>query len=257
MRSIAKFTLTFGLVAVPVKLYTATEDRDVHFHMLHKGCNGRIEYKKFCATEQVEVEADDIVKGYEVVRDTYVEVTPEDFEGLNVTSKHSIEIREFVEAEQLDPIYVDKTYYLEPQDGAEHTYALILDALDMSGMVGISKIVMRDKEHTVAVRAYGPVIAVSTLHYADEVRSPESIVKPSPTPVTQPELNLACDLIKALSTPELNLDKYKDEYRTALLDRLNAKYKGEPIEQVPMAKPPTQAVMNLMDMLKQSIEKSA
>src|SRR5438094_8818625 len=146
MRSIWKGTVSFGLVTIPVKLYTATEDKDVRFHMLHKTDGARIEYKKFCADEQIEVDNDEIVKGYEYGKSKYVTVEEKDVESIPLSSGHAVEIVALVDLQEVDPIYFQTSYYLEPQEGAAKPYALLREAMLRANKTALAKVVLRDKE---------------------------------------------------------------------------------------------------------------
>jgi DNA end-binding protein Ku len=251
-RSIWKGTVSFGLVTIPVSLYTATEDKDVHFHQLHKTDGSRVEYKKFCAEEQVEIENDDIIKGYEYGKGRYVTVESKDLESIPVSTTHSVEILEFVDLPEVDPIYFQKSYYLEPQSGAAKPYALLREAMQRSNKTALAKVVLRDKEHLATVRVYGDALVLETLFYPDEIRDANQLEGLTGSNVTDKEVQMAINLIEALAG-EFDPSKYKDEYRDALLDMINQKVEGKPIEEAPAAKP-TAKVMDLMDALRASVE---
>jgi len=251
MRSIWKGAVSFGLVTIPVKLYTATEDKDVRFHMMHAKDGSRIEYKKFCAEEQVEVENDEIVKGYEYGKGRYVPVEDKDFEQIPLSTGHAIEILEFVDLPEVDPIYFQKSYYLEPQEGASKPYSLLREAMERSNKVALAKVVLRDKEHLATVRVYGDALVMETLFYPDEIRDAGQLEGLSGSSVNEKEVQMAINLIEALAA-EFDPSKFKDNYREALLEVINAKIEGTPVT-APAAKP-TAKVMDLMDALRASVE---
>ncbi|HEX6510933.1 MAG TPA: Ku protein [Chloroflexota bacterium] len=252
MRSIWKGAVSFGLVTIPVKLYTATEDKDVRFHMLHKTDGSRIEYKKFCAEEQIEVENDEIVKGYEYGKGRYVTVEEQDLESIPLSSGHAVEIVEFVDLPEVDPIYFQKSYYLEPQEGAAKPYALLREAMQRANKVALAKVVLRDKEHLATVRVYGDTLVMETLFYPDEIRDAGQLEGLSGAKLNDKEIQMAINLIEALSG-EFDPSKYTDEYREALLEVINSKIEGKPLEAAPAAKPAPR-VMDLFETLRASVE---
>ncbi|MBV9121444.1 MAG: Ku protein [Chloroflexi bacterium] len=252
MRSIWKGSVSFGLVTIPVKLYTATEDKDVRFHMMHAKDGSRIEYKKFCAEEQVEVDSDEIVKGYEYGKGHYVTMEDKDFDNIPLSTSHAVEILEFVDLPEVDPIYFQKSYYLEPQEGAAKPYALLREAMQRANKTALAKVVLRDKEHLATVRVYGEALVMETLFYPDEIRSTKQLEGLSGSSVNEKEVQMAINLIEALAG-EFEPDKYKDNYREALLEVINQKIEGRPAEEVPAAKPATK-VMDLMEALRASVE---
>lgn len=251
MRSIWKGAVSFGLVTIPIKLYSATEDKDVRFHLLHEKDGSRIEFKRFCAEEQVEVSGEEIIKGYEYGKGQYVPVEEKDFEDLPLSSGHAIEIQEFVDLPEVDPIYFQKSYYLEPQEGAAKPYALLREAMERAGKVALAKVVLRDKEQLATLRMYNDVLVMETLFYPDEIRNPEELVEGTKkASVTEKEVQMAINLIEALSA-EFEPSKYKDDYREALLERINQKIEGRPIE-VAHAKPSAK-ITDIMEALQASL----
>lgn len=251
MRSIWKGSVSFGLVTIPVKLYTATEDKDVRFHQLHKDDGSRIEYKKFCADEQVEVSNDEIIKGYEYGKGQYVTVEEKDVESIPLGTSHAVEIVEFVDLPEVDPIHFQKSYYLEPQEGAAKPYALLREAMERTNKIALGKVVLRDKEHLVTVRVKDNALVMETLFYPDEIRDAGELEGLTGSKVNDKEVQMAINLIEALAG-EFDPSKYKDEYREALLDVIHSKIEGKPIE-APAAKP-TAKVMDLMEALRASVE---
>ena len=253
MRSIWKGAVSFGLVTIPISLYTATEDKDVRFHQLHKTDQARIRYKKFCEQEEEEVTDDEIVKGYEVSKGQYVLMEDKDFEDLPLSTSHAIEIQEFVDLPEVDPIYFQKSYYLEPQEGAAKPYALLREAMERSNKVALAKVVLRNKEQLATLRIYNDVMVMETLFYPDEIRNADELVEGTKkASINDKEVQMAINLIEALSG-EFDPAKYRDEYREALLERIEQKREGRPIEAAPAAKPAPK-VMDLFETLRASVE---
>ncbi|HUZ76504.1 MAG TPA: Ku protein [Chloroflexota bacterium] len=253
MRSIWKGAISFGLVSIPIKLYAATESKDVHFHYLHKADGSRIEYRKVCAEEEREVANDELVRGYEYAKGQYVTVEEDDVERIPLASGHAIEITEFVDLPKVDPIYFEKTYYLEPQEGAGKPYSLLKRAMAQANKIALAKIVLRDKEHLALVRCVGDVLALETLFYPDEIRDSSQLEGiQADVAVSDKEMAMAVNLIEALAG-EFEPEKYKDNYREALLEVINQKIQGTPLEETPQAKPSTR-VMDLMEALRASVE---
>ncbi|HLY64285.1 MAG TPA: Ku protein [Chloroflexota bacterium] len=251
MRSIWKGAVSFGLVTIPISLYTATEDKDVHFNQLHKTDHSRIRYRKFCEEEDVEVTDDEIVKGYEVGKGNYVVMEDKDFEDLPVSTNHAIEIQEFVDLPEVDPIYFQKSYYLEPQEGAAKPYALLREAMERSNKVALAKVVIRNKEQLATLRIYNDVLVMDTLFYPDEIRNPEELIEGTKKASTsEKEVQMAINLIEALSG-DFEPSKYKDEYREVLLERIDQKREGRPIETA-HAKPSAK-ITDIMEALQASL----
>jgi len=249
-RPLWKGAISFGMVTIPVKLYTATEEKDVRFHMLHEKDMARIRQKRFCSDEEVEVENDEIVKGYELSPGRYVVLEDEDFEKVPVNSTHTIEISEFVSLEDIDPILYQKTYYLEPEDIGAKPFALLMRALEETGRVAIAKVTLRQKEQLCSLRLYGKTLALETLYYSDEVRSTGDLAVPSAAEVSARELDMAKSLVEMLSG-DFNLEQYRDNYRGALLDIIKKKSEGEAFE-APEAAPVK--ITDLTEALRASVE---
>ena len=253
-RPLWKGAISFGMVSIPIKLYTATEDKDVHFNMLHKDDMSRVKQKLFCAEEDIEIDRQtEVVKGYEVTPGSYVIMEDEDFDKVNVASTHTIDIKSFVNLEDIDPILYQKTYYLEPEDLGVKPFALLMRALQESGRVAIAKVTLRQKEQLCTLRVYKNTIALETMFYADEIRSPEELVTPDESiEVSDRELQMANSLIEML-TSDFDFAAYKDNYREALLEIIRKKSEGE----VVMAPQPAAAkVTDLMEALRSSVEEA-
>ena len=248
-RSIWNGVISFGMVSIPVKLYTATESKDVSFRLLHKECGTRLKQLRWCPEHERAVEWDEVVRGYEYGRDEHVIMTEEDFENLPLPSKHTVELSAFVKAEEIDPIYYEKTYYLEPDEKAVKPFALLMKALREKGLTGIAKIAIRNKEQLCALRASDGALVMETLFYPDEIR--EYPAEVPDVEVNQKELDMAFTLIDLL-TEGFDPEKYKDEYREALMQVIEAKLEGVEVEAV--AAPRPGKMLDLMSALKASVE---
>jgi DNA end-binding protein Ku len=249
-RAIWSGVITFGIVSIPVKLYPATQDKDVSFNQLHSADHSRIKYKKFCVAEDIEVEADEIVRAYEVSKGQYVEVTDEDLEQLPLPARHTIELSAFVKAEQIDPIYYEKSYYLEPEETAVKPYALLMKVLEKKGVTGVASIAIRNKESLCALRPLDSTLLLETLHYPDEIRERE--FKLENTAVNDRELAVAGTLVDALEE-QFDPRKYQDHYREALLELIASKTQGREVVS-PEPEAVGAPVTDLMAALRASIE---
>lgn len=249
-RAIWRGTISFGMVSIPVKLYTATDSQDVTFRQLHAADNAPIRLVKRCSADGQDLENDEIVKGYEYAKDHYVLIDDEDIEKLPIPSKHTIELTAFVKAEEIDPIYYEKTYYIEPEEVGRKPYALLVKALQEKDLTAVAKIAIRTKERLCALR-FGPGgLVLETLYYADEIREPESEIPD--VKVSEAEMKVAYALIDLLEEP-FEPTKYKDEYRDALMEIIEAKLQGQ--EYVAPAEPAAAApAVDLMAALKASVE---
>ncbi|MDA0365588.1 MAG: Ku protein [Chloroflexi bacterium] len=250
-RAIWSGAISFGMVSIPVKLYTATESKDIGFRQLHRDDLSRIKQLRWCAAEDREVGYDELVRGYEYAKDQYVVMDDEDFDTLPVPSKRTIDITAFVEAEEIDPLHYEKGYYLEPDEAGVKPYALLLRAIEDKDLVAIGKVAIRSKETLCALRPKDGRLVMETLFYPDEIRSdPEIDV--SDVKVSDAELKMAHSLIDMLQEP-FDPAKYKDEYREALLARITAKLEGGEVVVAEEAAPVAQPV-DLMSALRASIE---
>ena len=248
-RSIWNGVISFGMVSIPVKLYTATEDKDISFNLLHKECGTRLKQLRWCPFHERAVEWSEIARGYEYAKDEYVVMTDEDFEKLPLPSKQTVELSAFVDAEQIDPIYYQKTYYLEPESKGVKPYALLMKALKEKGLTGIAKIAIRNKEQLCALRPMNGSLVIETLYYPDEIREAPSEVD-TDVKITAAEMKMAEALIELLQD-DFKPDEYKDEYREALQQVIDAKLEGQEIEAAPVARPAK--VTDLMSALKASV----
>src|SRR5580765_2288865 len=250
-RAIWSGTISFGLVSVPVRMYTATESKELKFHFLDKKDLTPIGYDKVRKDTGKHVDPDQIVRGFEIEKGRYVPLDDEDLDRLDIELTHAIDICDFVDLEEIDPIYFRKAYFLLPQDGAEKPYRLLVKALDETGKVGIAKVVIRNKQHLAALRAHDGVLVLETMYYADEVRKPESVN--GRTRLQRAEVDMAKSLVENLSG-SFRPEKYDDTYRKELLDLIKAKAKGarlpEPQEEE------EGEVVDLMAALREAVEQT-
>jgi DNA end-binding protein Ku len=252
-RSIWRGAISFGLVNVPVKLYSAVSKKTVRFNQLHDADGARIQQKRVCSKDGEEVPYENIVKGFEIAPDRYVVITPEELEAIDPAKTRSIDIEDFVDLEEIDPLYYEHPYYLVPDTGASKAYKLLLEALRETGKVAIARVVLRSKEYLVAMRPAGDVITMETMLFADELISADGLDElPDPdVQATERELAMARQLIEAQATP-FEPSKYRDEYRERVLELIERKAAGEEIALQPMAEEP-QEVPDLMAALEQSL----
>ena len=251
-RSIWSGAISFGLVNVPVKLYSAVNRKTVRFHQLNAKTGNRIAQKRVDPQTGDEVAYDDIVKGYELSRDRYVIIQPEELEALDPEKTRSIDIEDFVSLDEIDPVFYDHPYYLVPDKGAAKPYALLLEAMRQSGKVAIARVVLRSKEQLVAIRPAGEVLMMETMIFADEVVPTDSLDDlPEAGSASERELAMAQQLIESLSS-EFEPDRYRDEYREKVLDLIERKAAGEEIAVQPEA-PQPKAVPDLMAALEASL----
>jgi len=249
-RAMWKGAISFGLVTIPVSVYPATEEKTLRFNQLHDEDGGRIRMKRVCSIEGEEVGYEHIVKGYEYEKDRYVILTDEDFEAIPVESSRAIDIQQFVELEEIDPMQYKKSYYLVPEETGAKAYALLREALNRSGKVGIAKVSFRDKEHLAALRFRDEAFVLETMYWPDEIREADFGGIDVSAKVRPNELEMAQTLIDNL-TADWDPTEFKDDYREALLRIVEAKINGEEIEIVEAE--PTAKVVDLMEALKASV----
>jgi DNA end-binding protein Ku len=252
MRPIWSGTISFGLVSVPVRMFTATESKELKFHFLHKDDLTPIGYDKVRKDTGEHVDPEDVVRGFEIEKGRYVELTDEDIDRLDIELTHSVDICDFVDLDEIDPIYFRKAYYLMPQDGAEKPYRLLVEALRQSGKVAVAKVVIRKKQHLAALRPYDGVILLETMYFADEVRKPESI--DSKGQLRKAEVDMAKSLVENLSE-KFDPEKYDDTYRKELLELLRAKAKTGKLPE-PAEEGDEGEVVDLMQALRESVERT-
>ena len=253
MRSIWKGAISFGLVTIPVKLYSATQARDVSFHQVHAQDGGRIKYKRTCAIDGEEVPYSDIAKGYELPSGQTVVLTDDDFADLPLTSSRTIDVLEFVPLAEVDPIYFEKSYYLEPDKTGVRPYVLLRDALEQSGRVALVKVALRSREALATLRVRGGVFVLETMLWPDEVREPEFSFLDEEIEVRPQELTMAGSLIDTLAG-EFDPAQYTDAYREAVEALIEAKVAGQEVSQPAAASPTSGTVVDLMAALRASVE---
>jgi DNA end-binding protein Ku len=252
--SIGSGTISFGLVSIPVRMYSAASSGGVAFNMLHAKCGSRIKQQTFCPVCNVVVDRAELVRGYEFVKDQYVRVSDDELKSLEGEASKLIDIAEFVPLDKVDPIYFEKTYYLGPDKGGEKAYRLLADAMTKSERVALAKFVMRGKESLVLVRAAQDGLMLHTMYFADEVRSFAEIDKGQSAKIKDGELALAQQLIDGLSNAEFEPDRYADDYRQRVLDLVESKVEGKEVTTVGPQVQRAQ-VIDLMEALKESIAK--
>src|SRR3989449_927781 len=252
--SIGSGTISFGLVSIPVRLYTATSSQNVSFNLLHAKCGSRIRQQTFCPVDNTTVDRSELVRGYEFAKDQYVRVSDDELKAMEGEASQVIDITEFVPLAQVDPIYFERTHYLGPDKGGEKAYRLLAEALAQSERVALAKFVMRGKESLVLIRSAQGGLMLHTMYFADEVRDFGEIDKGASAAIKAGELDLAQRLIQELSGKEFQPEKYQDEYRQRVLAVAESKVEGKEITAIGPQVQRTQ-VIDLMDALKQSLEK--
>jgi len=249
-RAIWSGSISFGMVSIPVKLFGATESRDISFNLLHSTCGTRLQQKRWCPTDEVEVPWSETVRGYEYSKGQYIILTEEDFERLPLPSKHTIDLSAFVQEQEIDPVFYERSYYLEPGERAEKPYALLLRALEKKGLTAVASITIRKKEQLCALRPHQGTIMLETLYYPDEVRQ-ERGVDLNSVKLSDRELEMAFTLIEILQKP-FDPSEYQDHYREALAELIEAKLEGKEVVNAPPAR--ESRVLDLADALKRSVE---
>ncbi len=255
MRSIWTGSLSFGLVNIPVRLYSATAGTEISFNMLHKKDLSPIKYVRICRKDGKEVPYEEIVKGYEYQKGDYVVLTEEDFKKISAKKTKTIDILDFSMESEIDTIYFEKPYYLEPEKGAEKAYILLRDALKQSKKVGIATFVMRNKEHLAAIKTFEDVLVLNQLRFQDEIRTPDELNLPKVKAAAKgKEIEIALSLIDHL-TGKFKPESYKDTYKKDLEKIIKAKAKGKPIKIKEEKEPHATEVADIMKLLKESLEK--
>jgi len=249
-RAIWKGAVSFGMVSIPIKLYSAIEEKDVAFHLVHKKDGARIKQQRYCPEDDAVIEWNDVARGYEIGPGQYVILEQEDFDKVPVDTTHTIEITDFVPLAQIDPIYYQRTYYLEPDKVGAKPFALLREVLRDSELVAIAKVTLRQKEQLCTLRLYEKTIALETMYYRDEIRSTEDLVDTSGIAISERELTMAKSLVEMLRT-DFDPTKYHDNYREALLELIEAKAEGQEIKR---PQPAAGKITDLMEALRTSIE---
>jgi DNA end-binding protein Ku len=251
-RAIWTGTISFGMVGIPVEIFPAIAEKDIHFHQIHVKCGSRIKQQKWCPVDECVVPNDEIAKGYEISKGKYVLITDSDLESLPVPSKHVIEVVAFVSQHEVDPIYYEATYYITPETAGRKAFSLLREALEHKGVSALAKISLRQKESLCLLRQTGDSILLNTLYYHDEIRTPlESTTKD--VKVDAKEVKMAESLVDLLSEP-FEPEKYRDEYREALVDLIEAKSNGKDVETQPEQH--DEKVIDLMEALRASLDQA-
>jgi DNA end-binding protein Ku len=244
-------SINFGLVTIPVKLFTAAREKGgIHFNFLHGEDNGKIKYERVCNECGKKVPWDDIVRGYEYEKGNYVVLSDEEIKKANVEATQSVDIVQFVDLAEIDPIFFDKPYYLEPEKKGRHAYALLREALRESGKVGVARVVIRSREHIAAVKPLGDAIILEMMHWADELVDASQFDFPKERSMPPGEMKAAAMLIDTMTSP-FDPEAFKDTYRDQVMDLIEKRAEGKPTRG---KKAPTRAhVTNLMDVLQKSL----
>jgi len=253
VRSIWKGAISFGLVTIPVKLYSATEQKDVSFHQVRRSDGSRIRYKRVAQSDGEEVPYGEIAKGYELANGETVVLTDEDFADLPLTTSKAIDVLQFVPLEQVDPIFFEKSYYIEPDKAGAKPYVLLRDALEESGKVAVVKVALRNRESLATLRVREGVFVLETMLWPDEVREADFGFLDEDIDVRPQELAMAGSLIETLSG-DFDPSQYKDSYREALQEVIEAKIAGHEVKQPEPAQPTSGTVVDLMAALRASVE---
>lgn len=250
-RSIWSGSITYGMLSIPVKLYPATENKDIAFHLLHETCGSRVKQKRFCSTEDIELSAQDVVRSYEYAKDQYIPVMDADLAGLPVPAKNNIALTVVLDSSLLDPTYVEKTYWLGPDKLGLKPYNLLREALSARDYVAIASIAIRNKEVICALRPVGQVIMLHTLFWPDEIRERE---EPLDTTISEPEMDMAVMLIDTLHADGFDPDQFQDHYRSAVTAMIQSKLDGIPL--TPAVEQPQPQTTDLMVALRAAVEQA-
>ena len=253
MRPIWKGALTFGLVTIPVGLYSATARGDISFRLLHAKDKSPIAYRRVCAEENVEVPWSEIVKGYEYEKGQFVVMSETDFEQADVEATQTIDIRDFVRSDAIPATYFEQPYYLEPQQTGTKAYALLREALRRSGRVGVATVVLRQREHLAAVQAAGDAMTLTTMRFAHEIAAPSGLDLPADAGLDRREIDLALQLVGTLEGP-WQPEKYRDRYRDALLAAIERKLEGRTVAPAERGGRAPTKVVDLMSALEASLK---
>jgi DNA end-binding protein Ku len=253
MRAVWKGSVSFGLVNIPVALYAATRREDIRFRQLRKSDLSPINYKRVAETDGKEVPWEEIVKGYEYEKGRFVVLRDEDFERVDIEATQTVDILDFVELDEIDPMFFQKPYYLEPQKGGEKAYVLLRDTLRETGKTGIAKVVIKTKQYLAAVKPKEELLVLELLHFADEIVSTEGLKVPQEQKVAPKEIKTATALVESL-TVEWDPNRYTDDYRVAVMELIEEKIEGGERVAVPArGKAPTTEVVDLVKVLQESL----
>ena len=253
LRPLRNATISFGLVSIPVRFYTATKSEDIHFNLLHESCGTRVNRKWWCPYHEEIVSSDELVRGYAISKNKYVTFSDEEIEALETDDNRALDITEFVDLHEIDPVFYEKAYYLGPAPGGGKTYKLLATAMKKHDKVAVARWVAAGKEHLVVVRPYEQGLVLHTMYYADEVRD-FSAIDIEDAPVREKEVALAEMLIDELTEKKFNPLQFKDDYRERLLDRIKAKAHGKTIVAEEKEEEKGGEVIDIMEALRRSLE---
>jgi len=256
-RAIWKGSISFGLVNIPIALYPATRREEFKFRLLRKSDLSPVNYKRVAEKDGKEVPWNQIVKGYEYEKGKYVVLKEEDFERVDLEATQTVDIQDFVDQEEIDPMFFYKPYYLEPQKGGDKAYVLLRDALKDSNKVGIAKVVIKTRQYLAGVKPEDGALVLELMHFADELADPGKLHVPRKTEVGKREMNMAKSLIDSMSS-KWNPEKYRDDYREALMEVIEEKVEagGKKIEEKPKKAPKPTKVIDLVSVLQKSLEQT-
>jgi DNA end-binding protein Ku len=253
-RAISSATVSFGLVSIPIKVYSAHETaNDIHFNMLHAECGTRLKQQYICPTHDTVVSRDETVRGYEFAKGQYVMLTDDEYKALQEVADNTIALTEFVPSKEVDPLYFERTYYLGPDKGGERAYRLLIEAMTETGLVGLASYAARGKQYLVLVRPLGKEgLVMHQLHYADEIKSFDEVPIKEGKPATSGEVKLAVQLIEQIAEKKFKPEKFQDEVKERMLALIEKKVQGEEITAQPEPAPQAQ-VIDLMEALRKSL----
>jgi len=254
LRPLRNATISFGLVSIPVRFYTATKSEDIHFNLLHASCGTRVNRKWWCPHHEKIVDSDELIRGYAISKNKYVTFSDEEIETLETDDNRALEITEFVDLHEIDPVFYEKAYFLGPSPGGGKTYRLLSQAMKKEDKVAVARWISAGKEHLVVLRPYEKGLVLHTMYYADEVRD-FSAIDLEESPVREKEVQLAEMLINELTEKKFDPLAFKDEYRERLLDRIRAKSRGKTIEVEEKEEEKGGEVIDIMEALRRSLEK--
>jgi DNA end-binding protein Ku len=254
LRPLRNATITFGLVNIPVRFYTATKSEDVHFNLLHESCGTRVNRKWWCPYHEAIVGSDELIRGYAISKNKYVTFTDEEIEALETDDNRALDIAEFLDLQQIDPVFFEKAYFLGPAPGGGKTYKLLAQAMKKQHKVALARWVSGNREHLIIIRPFEDGLVLHTMYYADEVRDFAAVEKED-APVKEKEIKLAEMLIDELTEKKFNPLQYKDEYRERLMDRIRDKSKGKSIvSEEKEEEEKGGEVIDIMEALRRSLE---
>jgi DNA end-binding protein Ku len=256
LRPLRNATISFGLVNIPVRFYTATKSEDIGFNLLHESCGSRVNRKWWCPQHEEMIGMEDMIRGYPIAKNRYVTFSNEEIEALESDNNRALEITEFVDLEEIDPVFFEKAYYLGPAPGGSKTYKLLSQAMKKQNKVAVARWVSGNREHLVVLRPYEEGLILHTMYYADEVRD-FSAIETEDSELRDKEVALAEMLIGELSVDRFDPLAYKDEYRERLMDKIRAKSEGETIITTSPEEEKAAEVVDIMEALRRSLEAGA